>query len=129
MVDYSKAKLFKIIDKKTGNICICKTIQSISERVAYYKKMFQKYKKNDEINDELKSVFIVIQNDDYISQYIKDIPSKSMEEMKSKYIDYINSVDCVNNGFIKRIQKKTKFSIKKIDTKQEQTDERFLIVF
>jgi hypothetical protein len=95
--------------------------------MTYYKKMFQKYKKNDDINDELKAVFIVIQNNDFVTQYIKEIPSNNIEDLKSKWLDYINTVDCVNNGFIKRVNKKTKFSIKKIGS--YENDDKLLIVF
>jgi hypothetical protein len=131
MVDYSKAKIFKIIDKKTNNVCICKTVQNISERMTFFKKAYAKFRANPKkvINDEIRCAFIVFQNDDYQAVFIKDIPCKSMEEVKMKYYEYIQTLDCVNSGFIKKLNKKTKFSIKKLDNQKQTMNDDLLIVF
>ena len=80
MKDYSKGKIYKIIDFANEDIYIGCTVQTLQERYRGHH-IFNMYEKN---------------RDDCEIFLIEDYPCKNREELENRERYYINKIDCIN---------------------------------
>lgn len=80
MKDYSKGKIYKIIDESNGDVYIGSTIQSLEERFLRHK-IFKEYNK-EKCNCK---IFL-----------IEDYPCNSKRELEMREQYFIDNTDCIN---------------------------------
>lgn len=101
MVDYSKSKIFKIVDNVSyKQVVLCSTKKYISSVYSSYLMQYEKYKNkslNKNIKDELKEVFLILKNKNCSCVLIENYPCNSVDELKARKRTWIDSLDCINN--------------------------------
>lgn len=80
MKDYSKGKIYKIIDSSNGDIYIGSTVQTLKQRYSGHH-LFYLYEKN---------------RDDCEIFLIEDYPCENKQQLEDREKYYINSFDCIN---------------------------------
>ena len=92
-IDYSKGKIYKIVDNTNGNIYVGSTIQKLCERLRGHRKHYKSYLKGEQ---SFTSSFDIIKNDNYEIILIENCPCNSKEELHREERKYIESIKCVN---------------------------------
>ena len=97
MVNYEKAKIYKLVCNKTGLIYVGSTCQRLlckrlSGHVANYKCW-----KNGKYN--YVTSFKIIEGNDYYMELLEAVSCSGFDELTKKERYYIESIDCVNKIF------------------------------
>ncbi len=92
--DYSKAKIYRIIDNTTGNQYIGSTLKSLSNRLSNHKNEYKRYLKGE--NTYITS-YKILENGNYNIILIEEFKDcQNIEQLRQKERHYIESLDCVN---------------------------------
>ena len=103
MIDYSEAKIYKIIDNTNDNIYIGSTCQKLSQRLSEHVRHFRSYKKDKKVS--YVTSFKIIENGDYDIILIKEYPCETKEQLLKKERYYIEKYKCVNKNIPGRTMK------------------------
>jgi len=93
MKDYTKSKIYKIIDNTNGNIYIGSTTQPISRRLTKHKSDYKQY-----VGGKFGYVssFEIIKNGDYKIEVMEEFTCNKLSELRDKEFEYIKNNKCVN---------------------------------
>ena len=95
-VDYSKAKIYKIVDLETDECYIGSTCQAtLANRLSGHVRNYKRYKKGKSNN---VTSFKIIENDNYDIQLIENFPCDSKDELHAREGYWIRKTDCVNRN-------------------------------
>ena len=93
-IDYSRGKIYKIIDNSNGNIYIGSTCEPIlARRLANHVRNYKCYKK--ETYNYVTS-FKILENDDYDIILLELFPCNSKDELHAREKHFIQATECVN---------------------------------
>lgn len=102
MVNYSKAKIYKIVDNTNGNIYIGSTCKTLTQRLSQHKydyKMFDQYKK-------YTRAFKILENGDFDIILLEEFKTcENKEQLHARERFYIDSLVCVNKNIPSRTKK------------------------
>jgi hypothetical protein len=101
--DYSKSKIYKIVDYSTNNIYVGSTLKALSNRLAQHRSTYKSY-----LNGKYHYVtsFKVLENNNYRIELIENYPEcTSIEELHKREGEWIQRLDCVNKFVPGRTQK------------------------
>jgi hypothetical protein len=101
--DYSKSKIYKIVDYSTNNIYVGSTLKTLSNRLAQHRSTYKVY-----LNGKYHYVtsFKVLENNNYRIELIENYPEcTSIEELHKREGEWIQRLDCVNKCVAGRTQK------------------------
>ena len=90
MPDYSKGKIYKIIDNTNGNIYIGSTTQPLSKRLTDHKADLKK--------KYCCSSFEIIKNDNYSIILIEEVNCENKEQLLRAERYHIENNDCINKN-------------------------------
>lgn len=93
-VDYSKGKIYKIVDNTNGNIYIGSTSEpTLARRLSGHVRHYKQW-----LNGKYHFVtsFKVLENDDYEIILLESYPCKSKDELHARERFWTNQIDCVN---------------------------------
>tara|TARA_R110000782_G_C14549428_1_gene384778 strand:- start:47 stop:496 length:450 start_codon:yes stop_codon:yes gene_type:complete len=90
MTDYSKGKIYKIIDNTNDKIYIGSTIQTLEARLIGHK---SESKNNSVKNNSSK---IILKNDDFDIELIENHPCNTKRELEIREQYFMDKLDCVN---------------------------------
>jgi hypothetical protein len=93
MRDYSRSKLYYIIDKTNGDKYVGSTIEKIWRRKAKHKDAYIQYCKN---NASWCASFNIIKNGNYEIELIEDYPCENDEQLRIREQFWIDTIDCIN---------------------------------
>lgn len=93
MPDYSKCKVYKIVDNTTGKIYVGSTIQTLRVRKAGHVRSFKYWKKG---KGHYVSSFDIIKNGDYDIVLIEEVDCQNKEQLHRVERKWIDELDCVN---------------------------------
>jgi hypothetical protein len=102
MTDYSKAKIYKIIDNTNGNIYIGSTTQALSKRLAKHRDNYKSYK--NETSDYMTS-FEIIKNNNYLIVLLEECPCENREQLHKIERKHIDENPCINKNIPTRTVK------------------------
>lgn len=94
--DYSKAKIYKIIDNTNGNIYIGSTLKSLSQRIAGHRSSYK-----DFLNGKGNNItsFEILKNGDYNIILIEEYKDcQNIEQLRAKERYYIELMKCLNKN-------------------------------
>jgi hypothetical protein len=95
MVNYSQAKVYKIVDNTNGNLYVGSTCEiTLARRLAEHFKKFNQY-----LNGKYRYVtsFQILQNKNYSIVLLEQCENiTSRDELKSRERHYIETLNCVN---------------------------------
>ena len=94
MPDYSKSKIYKIVDNTNGNVYIGSTTQALSMRLAGHVNEYKRWIKKEKTFQV--SSFEIIKNDNYSIILIEEINCENKEQLLKHERKYIESVKCIN---------------------------------
>jgi hypothetical protein len=95
MPDYSKGKIYKIVDLSTNECYIGSTVQkTLASRLAQH---VRDYKAFEDGRGHFISSFKVLEGGNYDIQLIENFPCKNKDELHSREGFFIKSLECVNN--------------------------------
>jgi hypothetical protein len=94
MTDYSKGKIYKIVDNTTGNIYIGSTTKELNERLSGHYYDYKKCLAGKETG--YVTSFEILKNGDYYIELIEDCPSHNRSELEERERYYIENNKCVN---------------------------------
>ncbi len=104
-IDYSKGKIYKIIDNTNDNIYIGSTVKKLSRRLTNHRADYKRYLSG---KTSYISSFDIIKNGDYDIILIEDVPNcQNIEQLKKKEREYIDKFDCVNKYIPTRTKKES----------------------
>ena len=83
--DYSKGKIYKLIDNTNGDIYIGSTVRTLKDRLREHR-----CKNNSCISKR------IINNGNYIIELIKNYPCNNVDELEKEESKYIKIQDCIN---------------------------------
>jgi hypothetical protein len=106
-IDYSKGKIYKIIDLDSNECYIGSTCEpTLARRLAGHVSCYKSYLNG---NYHYVTSFKIIQNGDYDIVLIENYPCNSKDELHARESHYTQSMDCVNKvkkqGLINKIGK------------------------
>ena len=94
MIDYSKGKIYKIIDNTNGNIYIGSTcLPTLAHRLAHHKNGYKDYLKG---NRGLTSSYYILENDNYDIVLLDEVNCTNKDQLFQRERFYIDSMNCVN---------------------------------
>ncbi len=134
MTDYTKSKIYKIIDNTTNNIYVGSTIWELDKRIKKHKRDYNRYL-NGKFN--FISSFEVLENDNYIIELIETYPCNNRRELMERENEHILNNKCVNrykasrtSDAIKIQQKKDndKYKLKNPEKYKEHSDKRNITI-
>ena len=102
MPDYSKSKIYKIIDNTNGNIYIGSTTQRLAQRLAGHTRNFRCY-----LNCKVHYMtsYDIIQNNNYDIVLLETFACETKEQLHARERFHIETNDCVNKYIPTRTQK------------------------
>jgi hypothetical protein len=93
-IDYSKAKIYKIIDNTNDNVYVGSTCKTLTKRLARHVKDYKYYLNGDK---KYMSSYKILENKDFNIQLIEIYPCNSRDELHKREGYYIkNAANCVN---------------------------------
>ena len=101
-IDYSKGKIYKIVDNTNGNIYVGSTIQKLCERLRGHRTDYKSYLKGKQ---HYTTSFDIIKNDNYEIILIENCPCNTREELLREERKYIENIRCVNKIIPTRTKK------------------------
>ena len=87
MADYSKGKIYKIIDNTNDKIYIGSTVQTLQGRLRGHKSLCKK----KDINSKL-----ILKNNNFSIELIENFPCNTKRELEIREQYFIDKLDCVN---------------------------------
>ena len=93
VVDYSKAKIYKIVCDTTGLVYIGSTCQALAVRLSGHKMSHKRFLQG---KYHFVTSFKVIENGNYDMVLLQRYPCDNKEELHAKERSYIESMTCVN---------------------------------
>ena len=103
MTDYTKAKIYKIVDNTTDNIYIGSTCEpTLARRLAKHVKNYNYYKNGKGSN--VRS-YEILQNENYNIILIENVQCNNRDELRARERFYIDSLPCVNKNIPGRSKK------------------------
>ena len=94
MIDYSKGKIYKLIDNTNGNIYIGSTcLPTLAHRLAHHKHHYKEYKRGKR---GLTSSFYILENGNYDIILLEEVKCTSRDQLFQRERFYIDSMNCVN---------------------------------
>jgi len=93
MPDYSKGKIYKIIDNTNGNIYIGSSTQTLSRRLDGHRGHYKHYLNN---TGRYCKSFDIIKNNDYRIILIENVSCNNIDELHKKEQEFIDKFDCIN---------------------------------
>ena len=93
MPDYSKSKIYKIVDNTNGNIYIGSTTQSLVQRLAGHVRNYNHYLNQ---NGNNVTSYQIIQNNNYDIVLIEEVACENKEQLHAIERKHIESNKCVN---------------------------------
>ena len=97
MPDYSKGKIYKIVDNTTGNVYIGHTTKTLlSQRLAKHNSDYNRWKNG---KSGYITSFKILENGDYYIDLLEAVNCKSKDELKARERFYIENNKCVNKLF------------------------------
>lgn len=100
MPDYSKSKIYKIVDNTNGNIYIGSTTQSLAQRLAKHTSNYKSYLKG---TSQYMTSFEIIKNNDNDIILLENSVVDSKEQLHARERFYIETNKCVNKNIPTRI--------------------------
>jgi hypothetical protein len=97
MIDYQKAKIYKLVCNVSGNVYYGSTVQSLAKRKGLHKCKYLKWNANKDTNGYISS-FEVIKNNNYDIILVENYPCNSKEELYSRERNYIENNECCNKN-------------------------------
>lgn len=110
MPDYSKSKIYKIVDNTNGNVYIGSTTQSLSMRLAGHTQSYKRYLNGK--NNYMTS-FEIIKNGNYNIFLIEEFSCENKEQLHRNERKQIEANECVNKNIPIRTQEEVIERIKK----------------
>jgi len=96
MTDYTKAKIYKIIDNTTDNIYIGSTCEpTLARRLAKHVNCYNCHKNG---KGNFVSSFEILKNGNYSIILIENVQCNNRDELRSRERFYIDSLPCVNKN-------------------------------
>jgi hypothetical protein len=96
MTDYTRAKIYKIVDNTTDNIYIGSTCEpTLARRLAKHKSCYNGYKNG---KGNFVTSFEIIKNGNYNIILIENVQCNNRDELRSRERFYIDSLPCVNKN-------------------------------
>jgi len=105
MPDYSKSKIYKIVDNTNGNVYIGSTTQSLSQRLAGHNSSYKGILKG---NQKFITSFEIIKNGNYDIVLLEEFSCDNKEQLHAKERVYIESNECINHTIPTRTSKEYK---------------------
>jgi hypothetical protein len=101
-MDYSNAKIYKIIDNTNGDVYIGSTCLPLAKRLKYHQYKYKYY-----LNEKYHFVtsFKILENNDYSIELLEDYPCESKFELHEREQFYIKNNKCVNKYIPNRTDK------------------------
>ena len=95
MPDYSKSKIYKIVDKTNNNIYIGSTTLELKKRLNNHVSSY-----NFHMNGKggFTSSYDIIKNNNFIIELIELYPCNNKDELCQKENVYLNTLDCINRN-------------------------------
>ena len=94
MPDYSKGKIYKIVDLYTDECYIGSTCEpTLARRLAKHKNDYKLYKRG---KSRFVTSYRIMENDNYDIQLIENYPCESKDELHAREGHWIKQTDCVN---------------------------------
>tara|TARA_R110000803_G_scaffold42207_1_gene90632 strand:+ start:869 stop:1348 length:480 start_codon:yes stop_codon:yes gene_type:complete len=98
MPDYSKGKIYKLIDYTNGDIYIGSTSQSLAKRKTKHKTDSRLHDTYDKRNKLIRySSHKIIKNNNYDIILIEDYPCNSKDELRMREQYWMDSMECINS--------------------------------
>ena len=96
MPDYSKGKIYKIVDNTSDMVYVGSTCEpTLARRLAGHVGNYKQYLKGDNKHHFITS-FQVLENGNYDIQLIENYPCACRDELHSREAHFIRLLDCVN---------------------------------
>ena len=104
MVNYSDAKIYKLVCNVTGLVYVGSTCQKLSVRLGGHVANYRRY-----LNSKVRFMtsFKILENDDYDMVLIEAFPCLNKDELHRKEREYIESIPCVNKFIPGRTNKES----------------------
>ena len=94
MIDYSKGKIYKIIDNTNGNIYIGSTcLPTLAHRLAHHKNDYKLYLKGKR---GLTTSFYILENKNYDIILLEEVNCTTKDQLLQRERFYIDTMNCVN---------------------------------
>ena len=94
MPDYSKSKIYEIVDDSTGKRYIGATCEpSLAQRLASHVSAYKKYKAG---KHHYVTSFKILENNSYHINLLESYPCTNKDELNAKERKWIESTECVN---------------------------------
>ena len=93
MPDYSKGKIYRIVDMDSGKQYVGSTTVGLSQRLAQHVSDYKRYVKG---NTKYVSSYIILELDDYDIVLIEEYPCDNKEQLHQREAYYQGQLDCVN---------------------------------
>ena len=101
-IDYSKAKIYKIVCNTTGLTYVGSTIQKLSQRLSEHKGKYKLYLKG---KTNFITSFDIIKNNNYQIILIDECPCNNKEQLLREERKYIEKLGCINKIIPTRTKK------------------------
>lgn len=95
MSDYSKGKIYKLVDNTNGNIYIGSTIKMLCQRLCNHKYDYKKYLIG---KYHFVTSFDIIKNGNFKIELIEEYPCNNKKELETRERYYIESINCINKN-------------------------------
>jgi hypothetical protein len=93
MVNYSKGKIYKIIDNTNNNVYIGSTVQSLATRISQHRYDYFAFL---ETGTKMMTSFQILKNGNYDIVLIEKFPCENKEELHARERFHIENHNCVN---------------------------------
>ena len=105
MVNYKKTKIYKLVDKETGECYIGGTVEpSLARRLAKYRHVFKKFLEGNS-NINFCQSFNILKNDNFEIILIKEVDCDTKDQMHSHIYQEVEKHNCINKEKIKDKEK------------------------
>jgi hypothetical protein len=114
MPDYSKSKIYKIIDKSNNDIYIGSTVIELDKRLNKHVRDYNRY-----LNGKMNfiSSFDILKNNNFDIELIILYPCNSRIELMQKENEYLQNLSCINRYKSSRTSDDLKAQMKKDNEK------------
>ena len=96
MIDLTQGKIYKVVDKVTGNVYIGSTCMTLERRLYQHAITYNRYISG--IDASYCSVFDVMCNDDYEIVLVEDYPCTIRDALHKREGHYQRTIPCVNKN-------------------------------
>ena len=110
-IDYSKGKIYKIVDFDTDECYVGSTCEpTLARRLAGHVGVFKCFQNG---KGNYVTSFKILENDNYDIQLIENFPCESKDELHSREGHWIKRMDCVNKCIAGRIPGESSYESRK----------------